>query len=105
MRDIRSTSYDFRTGQLLPDTLQDTSGGLEWDATGEHVYYVTLNEANRPFRLYRHRMGDTQDNDQMVFEEPDEGVLYGTFKIVQYPISACNPAKCCIRDGNSHVGR
>ena len=66
--------------QLLPDTLQDTSGSLEWDSTGEHVYYVTLNEANRPFRLYRHRMGDTQDNDQMVFEEPDEAFYMGLSK-------------------------
>ena len=58
--------------QPLPDVLLDTSGNLKWDNTGEYVYYTTLNKANRPYRLYRHRMGDNPDSDQLLFEEPDE---------------------------------
>ncbi len=56
----------------LPDVISDTSGDLEWDSSGEYVYYTTLNKANRPFRLYRHGIGDNPDNDQLIFEETDE---------------------------------
>ena len=58
--------------QLLSDQLDDTSGELEWDFTGEHVYYTTQDEANRPYRLYRHRIGSNPESDELLLEEPDE---------------------------------
>lgn len=66
--------------QLLPDVIADVSGSLEWDSSAEHVYYTTLNNANRPFRLYRHRIGDHPDNDQLILEEPDEAFYMGLSK-------------------------
>ena len=57
---------------LLPDTLTNTSDDLVWSSSGSFIYYTRLNESNRPYRLYRHQLGDNPDNDQLLFEEADE---------------------------------
>ncbi len=66
--------------QPLPDILENTSGDLEWDNSGEYVYYTTLNDAHRPYRLYRHRIGTGTDDDQLLLEEPDEAFYMGLSK-------------------------
>ena len=58
--------------QLFSETIENTSGNHVWSNHGTHVYYTTLDHTNRPFRLFRHRLGDSSDNDQLLFEESDE---------------------------------
>ena len=58
--------------QLFSETIENTSGNHVWNNHGTHVYYTTLNQANRPCRLFRHRLGDSSDKDQLLFEESDE---------------------------------
>jgi oligopeptidase B len=65
---------DLTTGELLPDKISDVFifGSLEWDATGEYLFYITVDESQRPYRLWRHRVGDTgNDNDVLLYEETD----------------------------------
>ena len=58
--------------QIFSETIENTSGNHVWNNHGTHVYYTTLNQANRPCRLFRHRLGDSSDKDQLLFEESDE---------------------------------
>ena len=67
---------DLRTGEVLPDEITATSGGATWSAGGTHLFYTTVDDAWRPHRVWRHRLGSTGD-DTLVLEEPDERYFIG----------------------------
>ncbi|MEP6963494.1 MAG: oligopeptidase B, partial [Acidobacteriota bacterium] len=61
---------DLSTGALLPDEIPNTYYSLEWAADSATFFYCTLDEALRPFKVFRHRLGETRDT--LVHHEPDE---------------------------------
>jgi len=63
---------DLETGDDLPDTLEGTSYGVAWANDEQTVFYTRPDAANRPFQLWRHRVGTGADSDVLVLEEPDE---------------------------------
>jgi len=63
---------DLRTGELLPERIAGTGYGLEWANDSRTLYYVTLDEAHRPFKVFRHTAGGDPAGDEEVFHEPDE---------------------------------
>jgi oligopeptidase B len=63
---------DLVTGELLPDEIQDTFYGAAWSADGSTLFYLTVDEAWRPFRVWRHAVGTAATDDQIVHEETDE---------------------------------
>ncbi len=71
----RYTLYvkDLQTGALLPDVIPDVFlyGSLAWSRNGSHLFYVTTDAAQRPYRLYRHRLGQTGPDD-LLYEEADQ---------------------------------
>ncbi|GAA5149970.1 S9 family peptidase [Nocardioides marinquilinus] len=62
---------DLGTGELLPDVIEGTLGGGTWDRAGEHLYYTTVDDAWRADKVWRHRLGTAQDDDELVFHETD----------------------------------
>ncbi len=58
--------------QLLVDRLDSTSGNFVWSGDSSCICYTTLNDVHRPYRVYRHRLGSAQQDDELIFEEPDE---------------------------------
>jgi len=62
---------DLGTGELLADELTGVLGGATWGATPDHFYYSTIDETWRPDRVWRHRLGTDQADDELVFHEPD----------------------------------
>jgi oligopeptidase B len=63
---------DLSTGQTLSDEIPGTYYGCAWSADGRYLFYVTVDEAWRPFRVWRHRVGTPAGEDVKVFEEGDE---------------------------------
>ena len=63
---------DLETGQTLPDEIPDTFAGCAWSRDASTLFYVTVDAAWRPDRVWRHRVGTPAEQDTMVFEEPDE---------------------------------
>jgi oligopeptidase B len=61
-----------------PESVPDTSYGLAWSAEADYVFYVRMDEAQRPFQLWRHRVGSDPAGDVLVFEEPDRRFSLGT---------------------------
>lgn len=57
------------TGELLPDSISNTYYSLEWAADNRTFFYTVLDEAKRPYRIYRHELGSSED--PLVYEEPD----------------------------------
>ncbi|MGK5680288.1 S9 family peptidase [Actinoplanes sp. URMC 104] len=68
---------DLRTGEVLPDEVPDTSYGSAWSADGSALFYITVDEAWRPYRVWRHTIGRPATDDVIVFEEPDERFWVG----------------------------
>jgi oligopeptidase B len=64
---------DIATGHDHPDELHDTTwAGTAWSTDGTHLFYVTADEQERPFRVWRHRVGTAQADDVVVLEDLDE---------------------------------
>ena len=64
---------DLRTGVDTADVVHDIAWcGTAWSSDNRAVFYVTANEAMRPYRVWRHDLGTDQVDDTMVFEETDE---------------------------------
>ncbi len=70
---VRSLTGDDTT---FPDEIRGTGGGALFDATGDYIFYTTVDEAWRPDTVWRHRVGTTGD-DVDVFHEPDERFWIG----------------------------
>jgi oligopeptidase B len=63
---------DLVTGQVAPDEIPDTFYGSAWSADGSVLFYITVSESWRPYRVWRHVMGTPAAQDVVVFEESDE---------------------------------
>lgn len=67
---------DLDTGGELADEISGASHGATWSLTGSHIFYTTVDDAWRPNRIWRHRIGSTEA-DVLVHEEPDERFFAG----------------------------
>ena len=65
---------DLRTGDLLPFRIERASSAA-WSSDGMTLFYVTEDEAKRPFQVYRHALGT--DQHVLVYEEADEAFRVG----------------------------
>ena len=63
---------DLRTGEFLPDRIQNTYYSLEWAADNLTVFYNILDEARRPYKVLRHTLGEEPSKDVEVYHETDE---------------------------------
>jgi oligopeptidase B len=63
---------DLCTGELLTDTLTNTAPALAWANDSRTFFYLTLDQARRPCRLLRHRLGADPAEDVLIHDETDE---------------------------------
>jgi oligopeptidase B len=68
---------DLATGQDLADEIPDTFYGCAWAQDASVIFYVTVDEAWRPYRVHRHVVGTPVAQDTVVFEEADERFWVG----------------------------
>ena len=63
---------DLSTGQDLVDTLEGVYYGAAWAADNKTFFYVMPDAATRPYQVWRHRLGTSNGDDELVFQEDDE---------------------------------
>ncbi|MDX2204236.1 MAG: S9 family peptidase [Hyphomicrobiaceae bacterium] len=68
---------DLATGTDLPDTILDTRGSAVWGNDSQTLFYVRLDDNQRPLFVYRHDLGTAGDADTLVYEEKDPGFYVG----------------------------
>ena len=68
---------DLATGSVLDDEVPDTYYGCAWSRDASTLFYVTVDEAWRPYRVWRHVVGTPAADDVVVFEEADEKFWLG----------------------------
>lgn len=77
---------DLTTGVLYPESIENVlgsayeHGGVEWANDNETIFYVTLDEAQRPNKLFRHKLGTDPKEDVLVFHETDESFFLFVMK-------------------------
>ncbi len=59
------------------ESIEDTSYGVAWANDNATVFYVRVDEAMRPYQLWRHRVGTDPAVDTLVYEEPDDHYYLG----------------------------
>jgi oligopeptidase B len=68
---------DLSTGTESDESIHDTSYGAAWANDNATVFYVRVDEAMRPYQLWRHRVGTDPSTDGLVIEEPDDHFYLG----------------------------
>jgi oligopeptidase B len=65
------------SGEVAADEIPGAFYGSAWSADGSALFYVTVDEAWRPNRVWRHLIGTPAASDVVVFEEKDEKFWVG----------------------------
>jgi oligopeptidase B len=68
---------DLTTGEALADEVPNTFYGSAWSADGATLFYLTVDDAWRPYRVWRHTLGTPASDDVLVYEESDERFWVG----------------------------
>lgn len=68
---------DLDTGSTLADEVPNTYYGTAWSADGTTLFYTTVDDAMRPYRVWRHRLGTDAAADEIVHQEDDERFFAG----------------------------
>jgi len=63
---------NLKTGAMLPDVIENTSGGLTWANDNKTIFYTRKDASLRSFKVFRHVMGTPADSDVEVYHEEDE---------------------------------
>ena len=69
-REYHLSVKDLGTGKLVEDKLAVVRG-VAWAPDNRTLFYVTEDAAKRPYRLYRHTLGEPRGKDVLVYEETD----------------------------------
>ena len=73
--DLKGSEYytiyirDINSNNLITQKIDDTSGGILFSLDDKYIFYSKLDENHRPRKILRHKIGDTVDNDELIFEE------------------------------------
>jgi oligopeptidase B len=55
----------------LSDEIHDVYYGFAWATDSRHFFYTTVDDAMRPWRLWRHELGTLPAHDLLVYQEDD----------------------------------
>ncbi|MGE3620860.1 MAG: S9 family peptidase [Acidimicrobiia bacterium] len=67
---------DLRRGEDLDDVVADVTYGTAWAGDG-HLFYVRQDATQRPYQVWRHRIGEDPATDALVYEDLDERFFVG----------------------------
>lgn len=65
------------TGEMLADVLENTTGGVTWAADNKTMFYSLKDETLRSYKIFRHVLGTSQDEDVLIYHEED--ATFNTF--------------------------
>jgi len=71
---------NLETGKMLPDVIPNTSGGAVWANDNQTIFYSVKDDALRPYKVFKHKLGTPASADVEVFHEADETFASGVYK-------------------------
>ena len=62
-------------------SIEGTAGGFCWSEQGDYLFYVRKDpQTLRPNQVFRHKIGSSPEEDQLMFEEKDEGFYTSVYQ-------------------------
>ena len=71
---------DLNSGEYIDTVIPKTAGSVVWSNDGRYIFYSTLDDTRRPYRLFRHTLSENHDKDQLVHEELDGAYFLYPYK-------------------------
>lgn len=71
---------NLKTGEILSDKIENTTGKAVWANDNKHVFYIRKDDSLRAFQVYRHELGTDSSEDVLIFHEEDETFDVNVFK-------------------------
>lgn len=72
---------NLETGELLPDRIENTTGGGAWANDNETYFFTTKDKISLlSDKIWRHKLGTKNSKDVMVFQEKDPSFYIGVYK-------------------------
>ena len=69
---------NLNTGDILQQTIENTTGGVAWANDNETVFHTSKNKVTLlSEKIYRHKLGSDYKNDALVYTEDDESYYIG----------------------------
>ena len=76
--DVKGSEYytifirDIATNQTISNEIKDTSGSIIFSLDDKYIFYSKLDQNHRARKIYRHKIGDFEEKDELIFEEKSE---------------------------------
>ena len=76
--DLKGSEYytiyirDIKTNKIISKKISETSGGITFSLDDKYIFYSKLDENHRARKIYRHEIGNFNDEDELIFEEKSE---------------------------------
>jgi oligopeptidase B len=64
---------DIATSSDNEDVVADTGGSGQWNADNTGFFYTRLDDNHRPSQIFYHQLGESPEQDRLVYEEADAG--------------------------------
>ena len=81
--DLKGSEYytiyvrDIKSGELISEKIEETSGSILFSLDDKFIYYSKLDKHHRPRKIFRHKLGTSTKEDQLIFEENSEAFTVG----------------------------
>ena len=63
---------DIDSNKIMTKEIHDTSGSITFSLDDKYIFYSKLDNNHRARKIYRHKIGNYDDNDELIFEEKSE---------------------------------
>lgn len=71
---------NLNNGTLYEESVPNTYYSLAWANDNKTLFYTTVDEASRPYKLFRHVLGSKAEEDQLVYHEADDAYFLSVGK-------------------------
>ncbi len=68
---------DLRSGELLPDVIENVFYGIAFSPDGSRVFYTVVDDAWRPYQVKAHVLGTPVADDEVIYQEDDVAMWLG----------------------------
>ncbi len=81
--DLKGSEYftiyirDITSGKLVTEKIEETSGSITFSLDDKYFFYSKLDEFHRPRKIFRHKLGTSIKDDELIFEEKSEAFTVG----------------------------
>ena len=81
--DLKGSEYftiylrDISSGKLITEKIEETSGGITFSLDDKYIFYSKLDKFHRPRTIYRHKLGTSVKDDELIFKEKSEAFTVG----------------------------